>query len=424
MKMKHRLLMTAAAAALLFTTACSDQQVITPHEEQVNITLSWWGNDQRNEYTIAAVKLFEKLHPEIKVKCNYSEWSGYQARSDVQMVSGTEADVMQINYAWIEQYSPDGKGFYDIQQLSDHVDLSNFTEDELSYGMQEGSLNAVPIALNTQSVYINKTIYDRYGLDVPQTWEDFFDAAKVMYGEVYPVAMTSKSSWFFITAYAEQVCGKQFMTMNGELNFEAEDIQVMLEFYRRLIEEKVMPQVEYFERLAPEDGIYAGIVAWLSDGSSYCDRAVRNGYEYIVTDYPADAASKVGDGWYAKPATMYAISKNTDHPEESAMLLDFLLNSTEMADLQRIEKGIPLSDAAQTYLAESDLLNGMQYQAFEKMSEYSEDLAVISPYFENEELIAAFRDASNAVLYDKADSAEKAEELRNTFAEILAEARG
>jgi oligogalacturonide transport system substrate-binding protein len=143
-----------------------------------------------------------------------------------------------------------------------------------------------------------------------------------------------------------------------------------------------------------------------------------------VTDYPADAASKVGDGWYAKPATMYAISKNTDHPEESAMLLDFLLNSTEMADLQRIEKGIPLSDAAQTYLAESDLLNGMQYQAFEKMSEYSEDLAVISPYFENEELIAAFRDASNAVLYDKADSAEKAEELRNTFAEILAEARG
>ena len=135
--MKHRLLMTAAAAALLFTTACSDQQVITPHEEQVNITLSWWGNDQRNEYTIAAVKLFEKLHPEIKVKCNYSEWSGYQARSDVQMVSGTEADVMQINYAWIEQYSPDGKGFYDIQLLSDHVDLSNFTEDELSYGMQE-----------------------------------------------------------------------------------------------------------------------------------------------------------------------------------------------------------------------------------------------------------------------------------------------
>ncbi len=421
--MKHRVLLTALAAALLFTSGCSEQAVITSHEEQIEISLSWWGNDQRNEYTIQAVKLFEKQHPNIKVKCNYSEWSGYQARSDVQMVSGTESDVMQINYAWIEQYSPDGNGFYDIQKLSEHVDLSNFTQDELDFGMQNGRLNAVPIALNTQSVYINKTIYDRYGLQIPATWEDFFEAAAVMEGKVYPIAMTSKSSWFFITGYAEQMCGKQFMTMDGTLNFEAEDIQIMLEFYRSLIESKVMPQVEYFERLAPEDGVYAGIVAWLSDGSSYCDRAIRNGYEYVVADYPVVKPTNVVEGWYAKPATMYAVSKNTDHPEEAAMLLDFLLNSDEMAELQRTEKGIPLSNAAQDYLAENAYLEGMQYKAFQKMNEHPEELAVISPYFENEELIAAFRDASNAVLYGKADSAIKAEELRQTFMQILEEAK-
>lgn len=421
--MKRRISLIAASAVLLFSTGCAQKPVITSHDEQIEISLSWWGNDQRSEYTIAAVKLFEKLHPEIKVNCNYSEWSGYQARSDVQMVSNTESDVMQINYAWIEQYSPDGEGFYDLQLLRDYVDLSNFTEDELNYGMQDGKLNAIPIALNTQSVYINKTIYDKYGLDIPRTWDDFFKAAEKMYGKVYPVAMTSKSSWFFITGYAEQVCGKQFMTMDGELNFTAADVQIMLDFYRSLIESKVMPQVEYFERLAPEDGVYAGIVAWLSDGSSYCDRAINNGYEYIVADYPVSDSAQVGDGWYAKPATMYAVSKNTDHPKEAAMLLDFLLNSTEMAELQRIEKGIPLSDAAQNYLAENNQLEGMQYNAFVKMNEYSEELEVISPYFENEDLIAAFRDAANAVLYDKADSAEKAVELRKTFIEILNEAR-
>ncbi len=418
--MKHKFLLTALSAALLFTTACSQQPVITSHEEQIEISLSWWGNDQRNEYTIEAVKQFEELHPEIKVKCNYSEWSGYQARSDVQMISGTEADVMQINYAWIEQYSPEGDGFYDIQKLSEHVDLSNFTEDELNYGMQNGSLNAIPIALNTQSVYINKTLYDSYGLEIPQTWDDFFKAAEVMQGEVYPVAMTSKSSWFFITAYAEQLSGRQFMTMDGKLNFTPKEVQIMLEFYCRLIEEQVMPQVEYFERLAPEDGIYAGIVAWLSDGSSYCDRAVKNGYEYIVTDYPVTGTARIGDGWYTKPATMYAISRNTDHPEEAAMLLDFLLNSTQMAELQRIEKGIPLSNAAQSYLSEHDQLAGMQYVAFEKMNEHRANLAVISPYFENEELISAFRDASNAVLYAKTDTETQAKVLHKTFEEILA----
>lgn len=422
--MKRVFSLIMASAVLLGSTGCSAQKtVVTPHQEQIEISLSWWGNDQRNEYTIEAVKQFERLHPNIKVNCNYSEWSGYQARSDVQMVSNTESDVMQINFAWIEQYSPDGNGFYDIQQLSEHVDLSNFTKDELDFGMQNGKLNAIPIALNTQSVYINKTIYDEYGLDIPKTWDDFFKAAEKMYGSVYPVAMTSKSSWFFITGYAEQVCGKQFMTADGELNFTAEDIQVMLEFYRRLVESKVMPQVEYFERLAPEDGVYAGIVAWLSDGSSYCDRAINKGYEYVVADYPVMKATDEVEGWYAKPATMYAISKNTDHPEESAKLLDFLLNSPEMAELQRTEKGIPLSDTTQNYLAENDYLAGMQYNAFVKMNEYSQDMEVISPYFENEELIAAFRDASNAVLYGKADSAIKAEELRQTFMQILEESK-
>ncbi len=421
--MKRRLSLLAASVLLLHAAGCTQQPVITSHKEQIEISLSWWGNDQRNEYTIAAVKAFETLYPHINVNCNYSEWSGYQARSDLQMVSNTESDVMQINYAWIEQYSPDGEGFYDIRQLSEHVDLSNFTQDELNFGMQNDKLNAIPIALNTQSVYINKTIYDSYGLGIPKTWDDFFEAAEVMQGQVYPIAMTSKSSWFFITGYAEQVSGKQFMTMDGELNFTAEDVQIMLEFYRSLIESKVMPQVEYFERLAPEDGIYAGIVAWLSDGSSYCDRAIHNGYEYVVADYPVMEDTDEVEGWYAKPATMYAISKNTDHPEEAAMLLDFLLNSEEMAELQRTEKGIPLSDAAQHYLAENDHLEGMQYNAFLKMNEYSQDMEVISPYFENEELIAAFRDASNAVLYGKADSAIKAEELRQTFADILEESK-
>lgn len=419
MKIKYCLIPLLCLSFLV--TGCDSETVITTHTEQTEISLSWWGNDVRNEYTIEAVKLFEKQHPDIKVICNYTEWSGYQARNNVQMVSNTEADVMQINYAWIQQYSPDGCGYYDINTLRDHIDLSNFTEEELYYGMQNGKLNAVPIALNTQSVYINKTIYDKYGLDIPRTWDDYFNAAKVMNGEVYPIAMTSKSAWFFITAYAEQTTGKSFMTMDGRLNFSADDLQLMLDFYCRLINEKVIPQVEYFDRLLMETGEYAGSVAWLSDASNYCDRAVENGYEIIVADYIVDSEAVTGDGWYAKPATMYAISKNTDYPEESAELLEFLLNSEEMAQLQGVEKGIPISRSARSYLQKNDMLKGMQYNAFLKMNEYSDNISIVSPYFENSDLIDSFKDACNTVLYNKESSADAAKELYVLYNDILSD---
>lgn len=417
------LLMLVISLTAMCLTSCGSKTVITDHIAQTEISLSWWGNDVRNEYTIAAVKEFERLHPEIKVKCHYSEWSGYQTRSNAQMASDTEADVMQINYAWIQQYSPDGEGYYDINKLTEHIDLSNFTSEELDFGMQNGRLNAIPIALNTQTVYINKTVYAQYGLDVPKTWDDLFAAAKVMDGKAYPLSMVAKAVWFYAIAYAEQQTGKQFMTIDGVINFTPEDVKLMIDFYCRLVNEKVIPQIEYFDSLKMDTGEYAGTVAWLSDASRYCDKAIENGFEMVVADYTSGNGSETGDGWYAKPATMYAISKNTSYPKEAAMLLDFLLNSREMSVLQGIEKGVPVSKSARTTLEENDMLTGMQYEAFLKMNEFTEDIAVVSPYLENDDMIDEYRNACNAVLYDKISSDEQAEELCAKFKEILGKSR-
>ncbi|MCH5324828.1 MAG: extracellular solute-binding protein [Eubacterium sp.] len=414
--MKIKMLSALLIFALL-CTGCSGESVVISHIEQTEISLSWWGNDVRHEYTLAAVEEFERLHPEIKVNCQYSEWSGYQLRTNARMASNTEADVMQINYAWIQQYSPNGDGFYNINDVQDYIDLSNFTEEDLDFGMQNDKLNALPIALNTQTVYINKTIYNSYGLEVPQTWEDFFDAAKVMKGEVYPLSMVSKSMYFCTIAYAEQQTGKQFMTIDGQLMFTPEDIQIMLEFYCRLINEKVMPQPEYFDSLNVAAGQYAGTVAWVSDASSHCNKAIDNGYEIIPANYPALQPSHAAEGWYAKPATMYAISKNTEHPKEAAMLLDFLLNSDEMAVLQGIEKGVPVSASARACLEENEMLTGIQYEAFLKMNEFSEKIAVVSPYLENDDMIKEFQSACNAVLYDKVSAEEQAAEIYEIFRE-------
>ena len=417
--MRKRILALLLLFAVVFASGCSNETVITSNVEQINLSLSWWGNDERHEYTMAAIKEFETLHPEINVVCHYSDWSGYQKRSDALMASNTESDVMQINYAWIQQYSPDGKRYYDINTLADYVDLSNFSEEELGFGMQEGKLNAIPIALNTQTVYINKTVYEKYGLDIPQTWDDYFHAAEVMNGEVYPIAMVSKSLWFYAIAYAEQLLDKQFMSIDGTVNFTPEDIEVMIDFYCRLIEENVIPQPEYFDSLKVSTGEYAGTLAWVSDASSHCSKAIDNGYEIVIANYPISASAQVGDGWYAKPATMYAISANTNYPKESAMLLDFLLNSEEMAKLQGVEKGVPVSTAARTCLEKNNMLTGIQYEAFLKLNEYTDSIEVVSPYLENSGMIDDYRNACNAVLFDKSSVQEQAQELYDKFQSAL-----
>lgn len=406
------------ALTMLSLTSCHSEPVVTTNTEKTEISFSWWGNDARNEYTIKAIREFERLNPDINVKCIYSEWSGYQIRSNVQMVSHTEADVMQINYAWIQQYSPDGTGYYDINTLSENIDLSNFTENEINYGMKNGHLNALPIALNTQTVYINKSVYDKYGLDVPDTWDDIFNAAEKMNGESYPLAANNKAALFLLVAYTEQQSGNEFIRSDGTLGFNTDDFKTMLDFYCRLVNENVMPQIEYFERIKLDGGEYAGTSAWLSDASSYLGGAVKAGSEVVIADYIKDENAQ-NLGWYTKPATMYAISANTEYPEESARLLDFLLNSEEMAELQGVEKGIPISKSAREYLEKTGKLTGLQYDAFVKMNDFADQMKVISPYMENTDILDCVQASCNTVFYEKNTSENEAELLMRDIAKIL-----
>ncbi len=420
MKLLSRLIAVAAAAAMLTQCSCAGEQVIHSQREQTVITLAWWGNDARTEYTLKAVQIFQRRHPEIKVKCNYSEWSGYEARNRIRMVSETESDVMQINVGWLDDFSEDGSGYYDLSKVSDIVDLSDFPEETLRFGTRNGVLNAVPIAMNAETVFINKTVYDSHGLAVPQTWDDLFTAADVLSKDgIYPLCGASKAIWLYCITYAEQKTGKSFFDSNGSIAFKPEDLQVMIGFYNEMVDRKVIPKIEDFKKLNIENGTYAGAVAWVSDAMNYFEKNIGSGEEIIAADYTAFSPADSGAGWYEKPATLYAMSKNTSHPREAALLLDFLLNDKEMALLQGVDKGIPIGKSTLGYLGEEGMLKGLQYEASVVMNENTK-LREMSPLIEDTALINQFNAACNLVLFDKATPEEAAQQLYDTYAESFA----
>ena len=61
------------------------------------------------------------------------------------------------------------------------------------------------------------------------------------------------------------------------------------------------------------------------------------------------------------------------------------------------------------------MLAGIQYEAFLKMNEHTEDIAVVSPYLENDAMIDAFRGACNAVLFERSSAGEQAQALYELF---------
>mgnify|MGYP003233362773 FL=1 len=56
--------------------------------------------------------------------------------------------------------------------------------------------------------------------------------------------------------------------------------------------------------------------------------------------------------------------------------MNFLINSKEMALLQGVDKGIPLSSEAKEYMEKEGMLEGIQYEASERMDS-SENMAAM-----------------------------------------------
>ena len=128
------------------------------------------GRRQRHEATEKAIAAFEKKYPNIKVNAEYGAWNGWEQKQSLNLSGGNGADVMQINWNWITSFSSDGSAFYDLNKLSDILDLTQFSQGYLDQCTVAGKLQGVPISMTGRIFYWNKTTYEKAGLRRPRRW--------------------------------------------------------------------------------------------------------------------------------------------------------------------------------------------------------------------------------------------------------------
>lgn len=379
-----------------FITACSGAKV----EEVSSIQFSWWGNESRAEYTLKGIELFESENPSIKIKPQYNTWSQYEKNWTEAFETGGCADVMQINFDWLNKYSSDGKGFYDINRLSDYINLYNYTIDDLSYGTVAGKLNAIPIAFNTAIPVYDKSFFEKNCLKIPSTWEELFSLAKILrQKDMYVFTLSNRHILFLAIAWYEQTFSKKIFTVNGKLNISGAELGQIFDFAKRLLNEHVIYSPNRGIKLsAIRDKKVVGAILWCNEISLFTKEVEAGGGSAILGNFITTPAA-TESGWYLKPASMYAIKKDCRHPEAAARFLNYLLNNRNFALLQKNDKGVPVSNKSLSVLVENNQLESMQYSALMKIRFNRGTINPMLPVMEDNAVIKCF--AENVFDYAK-----------------------
>lgn len=417
-------------------TKVSDSAEAEGAAEPADIKFSWWGGDSRHEATENAVKAFMEKYPEISVTTEYGAWSGWEEKQALNIVGGNGADVMQINWNWIDGYSGNGTNFYDLNQFGDIIDLTQFPQEVLDVCSIDGKLMAIPVSTTGCLFFWNKNTFDMIGCEIPTDLDSLLEAGAKFkeYGEdYYPFVIdTGYNRMYLMVNYLESVYGKPWVE-DGVLQYTEEEIKEGLDFMTQLEEAHVMPTMAVTNGDMADstdknpkwiDGKYAGTYVWDTSSIKMADAIEESvnvpNQELVLGDFV-----KLGDydGGFTKVSMAFAIPSSSENPEAAARLINFLLNEPEGVEICSLERGTPLSSAGRSLIEEKGIGDPVLLKANAMVIEHNK--FPLDPKFENSALKAipdgAYEVAFSKLSFGEFDSAEAAAYLVNSINEVLSE---
>ncbi len=360
-------------------------------DEPIELRIAWWGSQDRHDRTIAAIELFEELHPEIDIVYEFSGWDDHWTKMATQAAGGNLPDIMQQDYARIEEWNDRGLLLPLDEYIEDGtLDFSNVSDGELDGGRIDGNLYAVNLGTNSQNIIIDADAFAEAGMELPQqdwTWAEFEQIVMDLHDKLGIWGMGPRLE-------DEQIWGAVYLG-NGmwrynedgtALGYDEADDQLYADFlqmYLRLQEAGAIPSREvdiaqYTSTGVESDPIVTGEAAmnyvW-SNQIVAIQSAAGEDRNFVPYELPRPEGGQSAN--YVKPSQFWSITTQSEHPREAAMFIDFFTNNAEANKILLAERGVPISSEVREAL--KPLLGKAQLAMFDYLDYVVTDSSPIPP---------------------------------------------
>jgi raffinose/stachyose/melibiose transport system substrate-binding protein len=189
-----------AVLILSMLAACSSSSK-TASEDSDTVELRFfhrWPTEPKKQYFEEAVKEFEKLHPNIKIKTEAVLNDSYKEKIRVVLGSNNPPDVY---FSWSGEFA------YNFARAGQSLDLTSYVEEDKDWSGQiiesqfgpftlDGKVYGIPWSTDGKAFFYNKKIFNDLNLETPTTWEELLSVSgKIKDAGITPIAFGSKAPW-------------------------------------------------------------------------------------------------------------------------------------------------------------------------------------------------------------------------------------
>lgn len=345
-RMAAGILSALTCVAMLAGCGSPDSQ---SSNQDVTIRFNWWGSDARHKQTQAAIDRFEQAHPNIKVQPEFSNFSDYFNKLSTGAASRDLPDVMQQTDPYMYSYIDNGQ-ILDLKKFSDVLPTSDFSKSSLGGTSINDGLYGIPSGDSGFGIALNPALFEKAGVPLPDdntwSWDEYIDKAVALSKALPGVAGTSipmdeQTMNMWIRQH-----GEDYWKNNGtEIGFSADTAKDWWEFVKKVRDsggtQSVEAELESASVALEQSPLAMSKKAMaLVSVNQVGNLEKAAGQEFKLMRLPGEKQFSTQGGW-TKPGIYYSIAANSEHPKEAAMLIDFMTNSSDAAELLKFDRGVP-----------------------------------------------------------------------------------
>ncbi|MFZ1768942.1 MAG: sugar ABC transporter substrate-binding protein, partial [Caldilinea sp.] len=352
------------------------------------LRVAWWGSQNRHDRTIAAIELFEQLHPEIKVVYEFSGWDDHWTKMTTQAAGGNLPDVMQQDYARLEEWVSRGLLMpLDAYVADGTLNFDNVSESALAGGIIDGQLYGVNLGTNSMVIVIDADKLAAAGLEAPSpdwTFADFEQLATQLHENLGVYGFTGGLSNEQLWKNLYLSLGEWIYNEDGSALGYADDQPLIdyLSMVKRMQDTGVIPtrEMEVAEAGSSVEDNYivsgdAAMTYVWSNQLVALSAAAGEGRNFLLVPMPRPEGGASTN--YLKPSMFFSITSQAKNPDAAAMFIDFFTNDIEANKILMAERGVPVSSAVREALQPE--LDVAQQQIFNYIADIESSVSPIPP---------------------------------------------
>lgn len=179
----------------------------------------WSEGSSKAQYTIVddIIKSYEEENPDVDIQTEILANEQYKEKIKVLSASNELPDV---GVTWAAGYM---KPYVDANMftpLDDVVEKDKFVAGTLDAFSVDDTTYGLPLELNITPVYYNKEIFEKYNLEVPETYDEFLNVVETLADNgVTPITLGNRDRWtgsMWFMYLADRIGGKD--ALNNAIN--------------------------------------------------------------------------------------------------------------------------------------------------------------------------------------------------------------